>query len=73
MMISFVKSKEEGAINALKIIWNSLYPRDNTGVVIQLIDDGFLKYLFPLLDRKGLKSNEIDEQMEIYEHSLYLL
>ena len=38
-----------------------------------IVDDGSLKYLFPILMGQGVKGHDIDQQSEINEHILSIL
>lgn len=67
-MISFTKMKNQYSSLAFKCIANSLLNLDKESeknVVIGLINDGALKYVFAIFKRKGLRGEDVDEQKTI--------
>lgn len=76
-MVGYICAKSQYAINALKVVANSLDPQageeENAKICEEIVNDGSLKYFFPILMRQGLKSNQEEEQEEIYENVLRIL
>ena len=68
-MVTYICNKTEYAISALKIISNSLdneFPQEFLSAICnEIVEDGSLKYLFPILMTQGIKGNDAEEQQEI--------
>lgn len=69
LLVTYICNKTEYAVTALKIIANSL---DNEfdqeflcGICEEIVNDGSLKYLFPIIKAQGIKGKDEDEQQEI--------
>lgn len=77
LMVSYICGKSEYGTAALKAISNSLDNEESEEVLAQtcdeIVNDGSLKYIFPILMRQGLKSGDDEEQGEINEHILRVI
>lgn len=76
-MVTYICNKTEYALTALKIACNSLdneLPEEVLRAVCEeIVNDGSLKYFFPILMGQGVKGKDEDEQKEINENILGVL
>lgn len=66
LMISYICIKSEYAVAALKAISNSLdlevTEEISSAICDEIVNDGSLKYIFPILMMQGLKGTDDEQQ-----------